>query len=54
MGETAESERTEDTKALAIEYADAATGAAVDRAFAERVRTRFDPVELEGVRSIGR
>ena len=39
---------------MAIEYADAATGAAVDRAFAERVRTRFDPVELEGVRSIGR
>ena len=54
VGETVESERTEDTKALAIEYADAATGAAVDRAFAERVRTRFDPVELEGVRSIGR
>lgn len=54
MGETVESEQTEDTKPLAIEHADTATGAAVDRAFAERDRTRFDPVELEGVRSIGR
>ena len=54
VGETVESERAEDTKALAIEYADAATSATVDRGFAERVRTHFDPVGLEGVRSIGR
>ena len=37
VGETVESEQTEDTKA-----------------FAERVRARFDPGELEGVRSVGR
>ena len=54
VGETVESERTEDTQALALEYADAATAAAVDRAFAERIRTHVDPVELEGVRSVGR
>jgi hypothetical protein len=54
VGKTVESGRTEDTKAPIIEYADAATGAAIDWAFAERVRTRFDPVELEGARSIGR
>ena len=43
------------TTALVIEYADAATGgAAVDRAFVGRVGTHLDPVELEGVRSIGR
>ncbi|MCY4600807.1 MAG: hypothetical protein OXF27_12920 [Acidobacteria bacterium] len=54
VGETVESESAENTQALALEYADAATAATVDRAFAERIRAHVDPVELEGVRSVGR
>lgn len=42
------------TKAGVIEYADAATDVAVDLAFAERVRTRFDLAAFEGVRSTSR
>ena len=53
VGETLESRRTEDTSLALVEYATAAEGAEIDRAFYERIRAVTGEVDLRGLATVG-
>ena len=53
VGETLDSRRTGDTSLALVEYASAAEGAEIDRAFRERIRAATEEVDLRGLSTVG-